>query len=171
MSESPSTRKDPRPPLREEDPRARAAALTAKLREHGRDEDEGVDKFYVDPNDVPPGWEYQWKTRTVYGKEDPAYQVSLARNGWAPVPASRHPDYMPMGYKGNTIERDGMMLMELPKELTDEARANNDRKARGEIRSLEEKLSGAPQGHFDRTSDPRVKPRIRSTFENIPIPE
>jgi hypothetical protein len=55
-------------------------------------------------------------------QEDPAYAVSLARKGSEPVPADRHPSFMPDGARFATIERKGMVLMERPLELTEEAR-------------------------------------------------
>lgn len=114
------SRPEMRPTMREEDPRARAARRAAELRDHRNgDMDEGIDEFYIDPADIPEGWSYEWKRRTVLGAEDPAYQVALARAGWEPVPTSRHPSYMPMGGDYPFIERKGMILMERPLEITD----------------------------------------------------
>lgn len=170
-----SSRPDPRPELRAEarvdDPRARASARAALLREHLGDIDEGQDKFYVDPHAVPDGWSYEWKVRSVVGLEDPARQVAQARMGWEPVPVDRHPSFMPEGYHGKTIERDGMVLMERPKEITDEIKDIELRKARAQVRTKEEQLNSAPQGHFERDSDPRTRAKITKTYEAIPIPE
>ena len=100
---------DDRPPLRremrDEDPRARAAARAAAIREHIGDIDEGTDEFYIPAEVIPEGWNYEWKRRLLMGAEDPAYQVQLARNGWEPVPASRHPEMMPSTGNYQTIER------------------------------------------------------------------
>lgn len=172
MSESPA-KKEMRPaPAREESSRERATRIAAEVREHNDGMDDGTDKFLVDPRAVPDGWAYEWKRRTVFNQEDPSYQVSIARKGWTAVPASRHPEYMPMGHKGNVIERDGLVLMERPKELVDEARELEQREAKSRVSMLEQKLSGVAPGQFDRTSDPRVKPRVKTSFEpGIPIPD
>ena len=94
-----------RPAMREEDPRARAKKRAEELRAHLGDIDEGTDDFYVDAESIPEGWTYEWKRHTVYGQEDPAYQVQLAREGWSPVPASRHPSMMPANFKDDMILR------------------------------------------------------------------
>jgi hypothetical protein len=50
--------------------------------------------------------------------------VVFWKNGWRPVPADRHPGrYAPVGTKGNVL-RGGMILMERPEALCDEARAD-----------------------------------------------
>jgi hypothetical protein len=155
---------------REEDPRARAARRALELREHGSLE-EGTDKFYIDPRVIPDGWSYEWRTLTVLGKEDPSYAVNLARKGWEPVPRSRHPEMMPEGYPGNTIVRDGQMLMERPKEITDEAKAKEYRAARDQVRAKETQLSGAPAGQFERDNKGAPMASVKKSYETIKIPD
>lgn len=158
---------------REEDPRDRAARRAAELREHwGGDEmQEGTDKFYIDPRCIPQGWSYEWKMHTVLNAESPAYQVEIARSGWEAVPAYRHPEMMPNTYKGMTIDRDGMRLMERPAEITEGAKARELRKARQQVGDKEAQLSGASPGQFERSNkgDPLVK--IRKSYEPMPIPK
>jgi hypothetical protein len=161
-------RPDLRPEKRAEDPRARAAKRAAEIRGHLGDMDEGVDDFRAP--DAPPGWNYEWKRKTLLGAEDPAYAVSLARTGWEPVPAERHPSYMPTGNKHATIERKGMILMERPQELTDEAREIERRKARNQVRQKEAQLNAAPDGQFTRDHD-QVKAKINKTYEAMPVPK
>ena len=158
-----------RPAMREEDPRVRAAKRAAEIRGNIGSLDEGDDKYYIDPRDVPPGWSYEWKRKSVLGQEDPAYQISLARKGWDPVPAERMPHMMPTGGKHTTIERDGQILMERPLELTEEAKDIEKRKARQQMRMKEQQLNEAPQGQFDR-GDPRVAAKIKRSYEPIPVP-
>ncbi len=163
------------PPLapkpREEDPRARAARRALELREQGSSDDDGVDKFYVDPKIIPDGWSYEWKTFTVLGKENPSYQVAMAHKGWEAVPRARHPHLMPINHQGETIERDGMILMERPLEITQEARARDLRVARAQVRGKEEQLGGAPAGTFERDNKGQPLANVKKTFEHIPIPE
>ena len=158
-----------RPELREDDPRARAAARAAQIRDDNGGMDEGTDEFYIPKGMVPDGWVYEWKRHTIWNQEDPAYTVQLAREGWEPVPVSRHPQMMPSG-NWQTIDRDGMILMERPKVLTDDVHKENLRKARLQVRAKEAQLNQAPEGTFDR-DDPRVKPNIKKSFEAMPISE
>jgi len=163
-----------RPPLRAEmrddDPRARAARRAAEIKGHlGGNMDEGTDEFFIDTRTVPDGWTYEWKRRTVLGKEDPAYQVSLARLGWEPVPASRHPEMMPAGMSAADIERKGMVLMERPKEITDEARRIDAQKARNQVRAKEQQLSYAPEGTLPR-DHAQARPNIKKSYSPVDIP-
>lgn len=153
-----------------DDPRARAAKRAAELREHGS-LDDGEDKYYIDPKIIPDGWSYEWKTFTVLGKENPSYQVSLAGKGWEAVPRTRHPELMPANHRGETIEREGMILMERPLEITQEAQNRDKRAAREQVRSKEQQLNGAPSGQFARDAHPQTKANIKKSYEAIPIPE
>lgn len=157
--------------MREEDPRARAARRAEELRSHGGSLEEGTDEFYIDKSEIPPGWEYEWKRQTVMGQEDPAYQVALYRAGWEPVPASRHPSYMPIGGNYETITRKGMILMERPSEINEEARARELRKARTQVRQKEEQLNAAPPGQFDRVNKDASMVKVKRSYEAMPVPE
>ena len=160
-----------RGPMREEDSRTRAAQRAAELRGHLKDEiSDAEDKFYVDLNAIPDGWTYEWKRHTIYGEEDPAYQVSLARSGWTAVPVSRHPDMMPHNTDHKIITRDGMILMECPTEIVDGRRRNELAKARAQVRHKEQQLAGTPDGTLTR-DHAQVKPNIKKSFEAMPVPE
>lgn len=152
----------------EEDPRERAAKRAAQIRGHLGDMDEGTDEFAA-PS-APPGWTYEWKRKTVMGQEDPAHMVELVRMGWEPVPASRHPEMMPGNWSANTIERKGMLLMERPTELVDEARQIERRRAMGQVKAKEAQIAGTPDGTLTR-DDQRVAPKIKKGYEALPIPE
>lgn len=166
-----SARPELRPPLREEDPRTRAARRAAEIRNHIGGMDEGTDEFYVPPDSIPEGWTYEWKRKSVLGQEDAAHQVALARMGWEPVPASRHPSFMPEGGRYATIERKGMVLMERPIEITQEARAAEQRRARLQVRQKEEQLNAAPAGQFDRSNKDSSLVKVKKTYEAVPIPK
>ncbi len=160
-----------RPEMREEDPRARAARRAAEIRNTVGSLDQGTDDFYIDQNAVPDGWSYEWKRKLTVGMEDPAYQVQLARMGWEPVPASRHPAYMPDSGKYTVIERKGMVLMERPKELTDEAKAIELKKARNQIRQKEQQLASAGEGQFGRNNKDAPLVKVSKSYEAMPIPD
>lgn len=159
-------RAEMRAPVRDEDPRARAARRAAEIRGHREEQNlDETDRFKVTASEIPSGWSYEWKRKSIMGKEDPAYEVELARGGWEPVPASRHPSMMPKG-KYETIERDGMILMERPKELTDEAHSADLRRARLQVRSKEAQLNASPDGTFERD-----RPSVKKSYEAMPIPK
>lgn len=159
-----------RPQMREMDPRERAALRAKELRDHHGSMDDGTDDFYVDVDAIPDGWTYEWKRHSTYGVEDPAYQIQLARAGWTAVPASRHPEMMPYGSGHETIMRKGMILMECPTEIIHERRIHEMRAARDQVRHKEQQLSGTPEGTLTR-DDARVRPKIKKSYEAMPIPE
>jgi hypothetical protein len=76
---------------------------------------------------------------------------------------------MPIGGDHPYIQRDGMILMERPTEIVEEARAIELRRARNQVRAKEEQLSGTPDGTMTR-DHARVKPKISKGYEPIPIP-
>lgn len=165
-----------RPPLnrdtmREDDSRSRAAKRLAEFREHNDNNDmEEEDRFHINPKIIPDGWSYEWKKKSVWGKEDPNYEVGVARRGWEAVPASRHPELMPAG-NFSTIERDGMILMERPMELTEDARARDRQAARKQVKDKEEQLNDAPKGQFERNNKGDSLRKINKSYERMEIPE
>jgi len=164
-------RAEMRAPMREEDPRTRAARRAEEIRNHLGGLDDGTDEFFIDPRDIPPGWSYEWKRKTVLGQEDPAYMVSLARKGWEPVPAARHPHMMPEGYASAAIERKGLILMERPLELTEEQRELDRRAAINQVRQKEQQLAQAPSGQFERQNKDSSLVKVKKSYESIPIPK
>jgi hypothetical protein len=157
-----------------EDPRVRAAKRAAELREHGKLDADEDDQFYIDPSIVPDGWSYEWKSFTVLGAQDPGYQVSIAQKGWDAVPLYRHPQMMPRGHQGQTIERKGMILMERPLVITNEAKQRELAKARNQVQSKQEQLAGAPAGTFQRkTKDGESLVKIQASVEHqrLEIPD
>ena len=164
-------RAPPRPEVREEDPRERAAKRAAAIRGHIGNLDEGSDEFWVDPSAIPDGWTYEWKRRFVYNLEDPTYGVHLARMGWENVPASRHPEMMPQGHKHSTIERKGLILMERPREITNEARDIEYRRARAQVKGKEDQLANAPAGQFERSNKDASLVKISKSYSPVAIPD
>lgn len=157
-------------PARDTASRDRATARAAELREHIGDMDEAEDKFHINMSSVPEGWTYEWKRKTTYGKDDASYDVQVARAGWDPVPADRHPAYMPPGYRGKSIERDGMILCERPTEIVEERRDAERRKARHQVREKELQLGAAPDGHFDRNVKGESLSKVKHAYEHVKVP-
>jgi len=176
MSETTEPKRGPgRPPLRSDmrvaPSRAEADRRTKEILGHLGDLDQGTDEFYIPDGITPDGWTYEWKRRTVLNQEDPAYTVQLARMGWEPVPTERHPEMMPKGGDHPVIERKGMVLMQRPEAITERIRDMDRQRARDQVRMKEEQLSAAPPGHFDRTSDRRVRPKINKSYDAMPVPD
>jgi hypothetical protein len=160
-----------RPAMRDDDPRAAAARRAAELRGHLGDLDEGTDQLYVDPSTIPDGWTYNWKRYSAYEWEDTGNQLRVKREGWTPVPASRHPEMMPHNTDANSIiMRDGLVLMECPTEIVEERKRIEIKAARDQVRFKESQLSGTPEGTMTR-DHARVKPQIKKSYEAMPIPE
>jgi hypothetical protein len=156
---------------KDEDPRARAERRAAEIKANRGDVDlDSIDEFYIDPAIIPEGWSYEWKRHTLLGREDPSYQVSLARAGWEAVPAKRHPEMMPLNSTATIIERKGMILMERPQSLTNEARDVELRRARNQVRAKEQQLASTPDGTLTR-DHARVRPNVKKSFEPMPVPE
>ena len=154
--------------MREEDPRIAAARRAKEIMGHVDDVAPGVDEFRA-PR-APDGWTYEWKRHTILNQEDPAYRSQLERTGWEPVPAGRHKDMMAAGYKGGTIERKGMILMQRPQEITDHFRNLDRRAAKDQVRIKEGQLNSAPQGQFERDHE-QARAKINKSFEPMPIPK
>jgi hypothetical protein len=170
---APVPRSEMRSSMREESPLERAKRRAAEIRGHIGDIDEGTDEFYIPQDMIPEGWTYEWKRKLLLGAEDPSYTVHLARMGWEAVPLNRDSDHqamMPPSWPHNTIERKGMILMERPTEVVQEARRIDQKRARDQVRAKEAQLAGAPDGQFSR-DHAQVRPKISKSFEAMPIPE
>lgn len=159
-----------RPPLREEDSRTAAARRAAELRQHLGEVVDGIDDFYVPPDEIPDGWTYEWKRHSTHNQEDPVYYTQLLRAGWEAVPASRHPSMMPSNAGHGPILRKGMILMQCPTEIVEERHQAAFRKARMQVRAKETQIAGTPEGTLTR-DDARVRPQIKKSYEAMPIPE
>lgn len=106
-------------------------------------EDRG-DQFYVDPAEVPAGWTYQWNTVHIYNNPEVVLRIQnrMYANGWRPVPAERYPGrWTPLGHKGDIVV-EGMRLEERPAILTQEAREQDQRKARQQMIDRDQALMG-----------------------------
>jgi len=155
-----------RPPVVDREVRAPirdAAARARELREGSVFHEDGSDKYYIPPHEIPDGWSYEYKRCSVYGQEEKAHQMNVQRRGWEVVPASRHPNIM--------CEQDGLILMERPKEITDEAKRRDLRKARMEIAMKEEQLRATPAGTLPRDEGNAPRASIVKTYAPISIPE
>lgn len=148
---------------RKEDVAIRSAGRSGPIRERKRKGGQLNDPFRVDK--IPDGMSYEWKRVTVYGKGDPSYDILMREQGWDPVESARHPELVVAGHVGPII-RDGLMLMERPMELTEEAKAEDRLAARSAVTAKKQQLGEAPAGTFERTIT-----EVRKSYEPLPIDE
>lgn len=137
-----------------------------------RPDDDG-DRLYIHPSQIPDGQDYQWITASIYGQPQNQRLARFQRQGWVPVPASRHDGmFMPKGHEG-PIEVDGLMLHERSKKISDMARMHELRKAKGQIRAKELQLLGGDVGTTLDSQHPSAlrSNRINKSYEKVPIPE
>lgn len=110
-----------------------------------------ADKFYVDQARIPAGMTYEWRRHTIVGQEDREHMIDTYENGFTPVPAERHPELAGMGAKpGQQIERGGLVLMERPAELRDEALAEYGHDAKAQTNMQMRRLKLTEDGQMDR---------------------
>lgn len=157
-------------PSSADDPRARAAARAELIREHLALAPDDVDKFYIPKELIPDGWSYEWKVMSVFGAANPSAEINRAIHGWEPVPALRHPEFMPSGSTSPTIDRDGLRLFERPTEITEDARRKDIAEARRDMRHKEEQLGMAPQGQFDRENKGQSLVSVKRSIGRIDVP-
>jgi len=148
-----------------ESSKARAEARIRELRGNP-DLVGGVDrdKYWAPP--PPEGWDYQWKLKAVLNQDDIDRIRQNELNGWTPVPLSRIPELMPRGWKGETIEVGGLVLMERPKVFTDEAREEERRAAREAVITKEAQMREGRAGDLG----PRSVNRFSKTHGRIDVP-
>jgi hypothetical protein len=169
--EQPRTREAPpinRDPIREE---ARADNRWEKFDYQPAEDD---DRFKILPSESPDGMSYQWVASKVFGQEQPHNLARFQKQGWQPVPASRHDGrFMPKGHQGY-IEIDGLMLHERPMEYTRRAREHEYQKARAQVRIREQQLASGdiPGVAFDTQHPSALRSnRIQRSHERLNIPE
>ena len=100
-------------------------------------------RFDVDVNEIPHGMTYEWKVKTVNGKEAREQIIAWRLNGWKEVPAGRHPAFSGESEDSTAcIERGGLVLCERPQELTAESKAMEREAAKDQVQSQLDRLAG-----------------------------
>lgn len=136
--------------------------------------DDENDRLKIAPELIPDGMEYLWVTGSIYGQPQPQRLARFQRQGWCPVPASRHDGlFMPKGYQGY-IEVDGLMLHERSKKISDMARSYELKRARGQIQAKEAQLRGGEiSGIAFDTQHPSAlrSNKVNKSYERIEIPD
>lgn len=115
---------------------------------------------------VPPDVSLEWKRFSVSGQpleksDDPFYIEKLRLQGWEPVNPREHPDWvaLPPGYNAAMVIKDGLILMERPKELTADARAETEKQSKQQVREAEQRLGMTPKDTLTR-QHAGVEPKI-----------
>lgn len=85
---------------------------------------------FVNEFDIPdavrdPSWDLYWARSTCHGKPDQANINALYDNGWRPASPKNYPRILPDQIGKESIERDGLILMERPMALTQQSLAEN----------------------------------------------
>lgn len=120
------------------------------------------DIYYIPVEEIPEGSSYEWKRWSVVGAEDPFYIAQMREQGWEPVDPRRHPTWVPPGYSLPHIIKGGMILMERPIELTEEARAEQRVLARQQVREAEARLGRTPGNTHQRLAPKITKEIMRA---------
>lgn len=134
---------DPRPALDHVDSIREAEEYARKLLDEGLDSINSTDEFYISEDMQPDGWRYEWKCAAVVNQENTHHMNDITRQGWRPVPVSRHPDLMPYGATGAIIKK-GLALMEMPKIIVDKLKARQIGEARETLRNSDRQLNDTP---------------------------
>ncbi len=80
-----------------------------------------INEFDIPSSVIDPDWSLHWARTSCNGKADNANINELYDNGWRPASPKNYEKVMPDMRGKETIERDGLMLMERPVRLTQEA--------------------------------------------------
>lgn len=107
------------------------------------------DPMDVPREEIPPGWDYQWNPVTILNKpigEVVQGDLIMYQNGWRPVPASRHAGrWTPVGFEGDILMT-GLRLEERPASLSEEARIEDQKIARAQVRDRTDALRLTQKG-------------------------
>lgn len=153
-------------PVRESEHGAEHTRSRRRLRHAGENRDE----LYIPVEEIPEGVSYEWKRFSVNGQEDPFYLAQMREQGFEPVDPRRHPNWLPPGYNLPHIIKGGLILMERPQELTDEARQEMRAMAFNQIQEAEQRLGKTPKGTLTRDLS-EVQPKVtREVGRMVPMP-
>lgn len=144
--------------------------IVAAPRQRMRKGGQAKDKFAVPDPLKLEGTSYEWKTATVMGKPFHDHMIEMREQGWLPVDDRRMREhFMPPGHVG-AIERDGLVLMERPQELTDEARREDHANARLAVYTKEQQLHEAGPGQFERSNKGAPMGSVHRSIERGAMP-
>ncbi len=157
-------------------PEGRVVAYSSMGERLTRKRTTSTDAFDIPLDIIPPGFSYQWNAIEVTGQPQTATMITMAENGWRPVPAGRHEGrFMPAGYSPEgPIIRDGLRLEERPIELTREAQREERQKANALVQAQQEQLGltkRMPDGFSRDNGRLRQMERAGTSREIAPAPD
>jgi hypothetical protein len=122
--------------------------------------DRNIDKFAIPKEEIPVGWSYQWICETVLNEPQTASLLDFQQKQWTPVPQDRHPT--------RPVRQGGLMLVERPQVLTDEARQEEMQEARDQVKANVEQF--APPGGLQKTGRIRKGRPVSVSGDGVPEP-
>jgi hypothetical protein len=137
--------------------------------------------YHASELDIPehlrdPRYDLQWCRTSCFGRPDNANINLLKSQGWREVHPKNYPGVMPDMQHKHTIERDGLILMERPMQLTQEAVAEQHADAL-ELRQVQteqfgnRKLPrGFDEGYMARNRDGSSMDARRKVVRDRPTP-
>lgn len=155
---------------------ARAAEIARTIRENRSGLTNQIGEiFNISDDHVPPGFTYEGKRCSVGGKTEGVLGNDNIRQahqgGWRPVPAKRHPELCAVGYSGDTIVKEGLMLMERPTTLVEEAKHIERMEARRAVDDKKAQLGKPTPGTLTDREDSRFQGRVSHSYRApTPIP-
>ena len=152
----------------------RTALLRRETREEPRDDQRAErgnlvrrrsrteDRLYIDRKRVPPGMSWEWKRESCFGQPDPDHMTALKENHWEEVDASRYP--------GLNTKKPGLVLMQRPQYLTDDARAEDKDWADARLEQRRVEALQTPPGTFTRAhKSARENTFVRKSYEPMTV--
>jgi len=107
-----------RPIVRDGQVRGRNGEVLTRNRVSG---DGYVNEFDIPESALDPEWDTYWARASCHGKADAANLNELYDNGWRPASPKNYSRVMPDMKGKDSIERDGLILMERPMSLSQQA--------------------------------------------------
>jgi len=136
---------------------------------------DGIDRYHIDKEEIPEGFDLQWVTVSVLGQDMPRERAAFERKGWTPV----HQEDFDGTFNGRWMPRDadgeinegGQVLMARPLEISLKARKRDQQMARDQIRVKEQALYSGdlPISGADHVSARKFN-SINRSVERIAVP-
>jgi hypothetical protein len=136
------------------------------------------DQFEIPHHLKEAGWSYQWNRMSCRGQVDGPEISRMLDNGWRFVPPDRFGGLYAT-QDAEYIERDGLVLMERPQTLTDEALSEAQRAAEAEYMKQFQKADtdmALPEGYkaerrrIRKEAREKVDPSLRPHYGAAVIP-
>lgn len=136
-----------------------------------RHDDETNDPLYVPEHLIPEGFTVEYKRHSILGQAEKASNlINLRQQHWEYVSIKDMPQFaelMPAGHKGDTVERDGVILMIRETYLVEDAQNDDYEKAREQVDQKTQQINGSGPNEFARDKKSTI---INRTYERAPIP-